>query len=811
METLLQDIKYGARVLIKSPGFTIVAVLALMLGIGANSAIFSVVNTILIRPLPYKDPDQLVLINHNYPKLDLKASVSNPGYVHYRDNAKSFSSVAALDGWRVNLTGDGEPEQLQGSAVTPNLFSTLGATPAQGRIFTDEEAQPGRNHVVVLSDGFWRKRYAGDKNVVGRNITLNGESYNVVGIMPPSFQFGRELGRNMDIWSPLAFTPEELSPSNFTYEHLVVLARLKPDVSFKQAQAEMDSIAANIRREYMKGEDASQWGLTLDSLNELIVGDIKPALLVLLAAVAFVLLIACANVANLMLARGAGRQKEIAIRTALGANRFRVIRQLLTESILLSLVGGGLGLLMAMWGVDLLLKMNAEKIPRAYEISLDSNVLLFTVGVSLLTGIVFGLVPAFQSSKVDLNDTLKEGGRTGIGIMRAGLRNGLVVAEVAMAIVLLVGAGLLIRSFMRLQHVNPGFEPRNLLVLQLSLPDFKYKEPQQKNAFFEQLLAQVRTLPGVKNAAAVSVLPMSGNNESGSFQIQGKPVADNEMSPHGDRWAATANYYETMNIPLVKGRYFTERDNADAPGVAIIDETMARKYWPNEDPIGQRITFEGGRDNPRWREIVGIVGHVKHKGLEGESRVQYYIPYKQRPRSGMFVVVQTAGDPTSLAGSVRGAIASIDKDLPVFRVSTMDKLVADSLTQRRFAMLLLGLFAFVALALAVVGIYGVMSYMVAQRTNEIGIRMALGAQLADVLKMVIGQGMVPVLIGVCLGVAGAFAATRLMASLLYGVTATDPLTFVGVPLLLAGVALLACLIPARRATKVNPMTALRYE
>ena len=811
MQTLIQDLRYGARVLLKSPGFSIVAVLALMLGIGANSAIFSVVNTILLKPLAYKDPEQLVAINHSYPKIDLKASVSAPGYMYYREHAQSFSSIAALDGWQVNVTGDAEPERLAGARVSANLFSTLGASASLGRVFAEEENQVGRNRVVVLSDGLWRRRYAADPHILGKSIQLNGESYDVVGVMPSEFQFGREIGRSFDIWSPVAFTPEDLSTDNLTFEHLVVIARLKPQVTLRQAQAELDSIAANLREMYMPGEDATQWTLSMDSLNALVVGDIKPALIVLLAAVCFVLLIACANVANLTLARGAARQKEIAVRTALGANRKRLIRQLLTESILLSLVGGVLGLFLAMWGVDALLRLNGDKIPRAYEIGLDSRVVLFTAAVSILTGIIFGLIPAFQSSRVELNDVLKEGGRGGARVLRQGIRNALVVVEVSMAIILLVGAGLLIRSFIRLQHVSPGFDPRNLLVMQLSLPDFKYHEVQKKGVFYDEMLERIRSLPGVTKAGAISVLPMSGQNQSGSFTIQGKVVPKGELSPHGDRWAASADYFQTMNIALVRGRYFTEHDRVDAPNVAIVDESMARKYWPDQDPIGQRITFDGSDENPNWREIVGIVGHVKHKGLEGESRVQYYIPFDQQPRSDMFLAIRTVGEPSSLAGAVRNTIRGLDTDLPVYRVSTMDTLVAESLTQRRFAMLLLGIFAFVALALAVVGIYGVMSYMVAQRTNEIGIRMALGARVSDVVKLVVGQGMLPVIAGVVLGLAGAFLGARLMASLLFGVTATDPLTFIAVSITLALVAFLACFIPARRAARINPVTAIRYE
>ena len=811
LETLIQDVRYGVRVLAKNPGFTAVAVLTLALGIGANSAIFSVVNAVLLRPLAYEDPERLVLINHNYRKLDLKATVSAPGYAYYREHARSFSAVAAFTGWSVNLTGDGEPERLQGMAVTPNIFPLLGAEAARGRALLEEEGQVGRNKVVVLSDALWQRRFGGDPNVLGRAVTLNGEPYTIVGVMPPSFQFGREFGPPADFWAPITFTPQQLAPTNLTNEYLTVLASLKPGVSITQAQAELDSIARTLRDQYMPGSDESNWGLLATPMRELVVGNIRPALLVLLGAVALVLLIACANVANLMLARSATRQKEIAIRAALGAGRGRVMRQLLTESTLVALAGGAAGLLLAGWGVNFLVRINEDKIPRAYEIGLDWNVVAFTAGVALLTGLVFGLGPAFRAARVDLHDTLKEGGRGGSAGMRRGVRGALVVAEVSLAVVLLVGAGLLVRSFVSLQHVSPGFRPEHVLAMQVSLPLNSYKEPQQRAAFYRQALERIGALPGVRAAGATSVLPMSGQTQSGSFNIEGRPVAPNEPRPHGDRWSVTHDYFRAMGIPLLRGRYFSERDAEDAPGVAIVDEAMARKYWPNEDPVGRRISFEGGTANPKWREVVGVVGHVKHKGLEGESRAQYYVPHPQNPGSSMFVVAQAEGDPSVLAGPVRDAIRSIDRDLPVYSVTTMERMVADSLAERRFSMLLLGVFAAVALLLAVVGLYGVLSYTVAQRTHEIGIRMALGARAADVLRLVVGQGLWLAIAGVGLGIAFALALTRLMRGLLYGVSPADPATFAGVALVLLAVALAACLVPALRATKVDPTTALRAE
>jgi predicted permease len=809
VETTLRDMRYAARTLAKNPGFSLIAIITLALGIGANTAIFSVANAVLLRPLNYKDSDRLVVVNHHYKKTDGASGVSVIGYIHYRDNSKSFESIAAGSLWEVNLTGNDDPERLRGNLVTHSFFPTLGMEASLGRVFTPDEHQPGRNRVVVLTDRLWRRQFAADPDIVGQSITLDGERFTVVGVMPPDFQFGREWGPAVDIFSPLAITPPMLA-GDWRYETLFCIARLKQNVTLQQAQAEMDAIAANVPADI----DQSLWGLLLRPLHGIIVRDIRYPLYILMAAVGFVLLIACANVANLLLARAAVRKREIAIRLALGAGRWRVVRQLLTESLLLALIGGALGLLLANWGMELLLSLNERLIPRAYEVGIDWRVLAFTLGISLFTGLLFGLAPALHSSKANLHETLKEGGRSGVAHTRGWLRSGLLIFEVTSTLVLLIGAGLLIKSFWLVQQVNPGFNPNNLLTLELSLPSTKYKEPAQIDGFFQRTLGEIAALPGVKSAGYSSSIPMSNSNGiASSFVIEGLVPRPGEDGPWGVQWYAGASYFKTMNIPLIRGRYFDDRDLLDAQFVAIIDEAMARRWWPNEDPIGKRIwTYESDpQGNRRWREIVGIVGNVRHRNLDGQSAVQLYLPHRQRPTPNVIYVVRTAAEPESMIGSVRNVIRSADNELPIERVATMDQTMADTTSQRRFATTLLGVFSFVALLVASVGLFGVMSYTVAQRTHEVGIRMALGAQTLDVLIVIVRQGMSLVLTGVAIGLTAAFGLTRLMKSLLFGISETDTTTFIVIPLLLAAVAMLACYIPARRATKVDPLIALRSE
>ncbi|MFL6276630.1 MAG: ABC transporter permease [Blastocatellia bacterium] len=802
MDSLLKDIRYGARMLTRNPAFTAVAVIALALGIGANAALFSVVNAVLLRPLPFADPDRLVMIRETKLPQFPEFSVSPGNFLDWQKQNTVFERMVAMGGTSFNLVDGGEPERLQGMRVSDGFLDILGAQPALGRGFLAEEDQPGHNFVVILSHGLWQRRFGGDANILNRAITLNGQSYTVIGVMPPSF---RVMDRPADLWAPIAFTAQQAQQHGSHY--LSVFGRLKPGVTVEQARTEMSAIANRLAEQYPDSD--AGWNVMVVPLLEYAVRSIKLALYVLLGAVGFVLLIACANVANLLMARASSRQKEIAIRTALGAGRWRIIRQLLTESVLLALVGGGVGLLLAVWGKDLLLSLAPEDLPRMREASLDGWVLAFTAGITLLTGIIFGLVPALQASRPNLNETLKDAGRGSTeGGRRHLFRSVLIVMEVATALVLLVGAGLLIKSFMRLQQVDPGFNPDNALMVKIALPQKKYTTPEQGGAFYKQLLEKVAALPGVEAVGASCVLPLDDDFVLG-FDIQGRPPYAPGDEPNTNYYSVSPDYFKAMSIPLRRGRLFNDHDIKDAPRVAVINETMAKKYFPDEDPIGKRINVTMGPTT--YREIVGIVGDVKHYGLDRDTPPETYEPYMQQPMSSMSLVVRTPAEPTSLSAAIRGEVLSLDKEQPVSSIKPLTQLVSASIAQQRFAMLLLGVFAAVAMLLASVGIYGVMSYAVTQRIHEIGIRMALGASSRDVLRLVVGHGMKLALIGVALGLSIAFLVTRIMATLLFGVSATDLMTFTVFSVSLTAVALVACLVPARRALKVDPMVALRYE
>jgi putative ABC transport system permease protein len=804
-----QDLRYSLRTLVKNPGFTAVAVIALALGIGANSAIFSVVNTVLLSPLPYKDPDRLVMVweddtKGGYPR-DTPA-VAN--YIDWRDQNQVFEGMAATAEASFNLTGTGDPERLEGQLVSASFFPLLGVEPQLGRVFLPEEDRPGVNNVVLLSHGLWQRRFGSDPNVVGKPVTLNGGTGTVVGVMPPQFQ---HPGEKAELWVPIGFTPEQEASRGRHY--LKVLARMKPGVTLAQAQAEMSAIAARLEQQYP--DQNKDLGATVTAMHEYVAGDIRPALLVLLGAVGFVLLVACANVANLLLARAAARQKEIAIRVALGASRFRLIRQFLTESLLLAALGGGVGLLLSLWGVSLLQSFIPQSISQVKSVAIDGHVLLFTLLVSLLTGLVFGLAPAAQASKFNLNETLKEGGRdSAAGVRGNRIRGLLVVAEVAVSLLLLIGAGLLINSFLRLRSVDPGFRTDKLLTMEVVLPGTKYPEHAQRAAFYTDLLRRVEALPGVKSAAVTTNLPLYPQGNSISFSIEGRPDPATGRKPTVVTRVISPRYFDTMGIQLLQGRPLTEQDRADTPSVAVLSETMARRFWPDGDALGKRITpgRADSTDPSDWITVVGVVKDVRQFELDAEPKPQMYLSYEQ---AGFFepndLVVSTDAEPLSLAPAVRKAVWEVDKDQPVSNVRTMEDILSGSIARQRFSMLLLGVFAGLALILAAVGIYGVISYSVAQRTREIGLRMALGAQRSDVVKMVVGQGLKLVLIGVAFGLAAAFVLTRVMSSLLFGVSATDPVTFIIISLVLIGVALLASFIPARSATKVDPMIALRAE
>jgi putative ABC transport system permease protein len=792
--------------LLKSPGFTAVAVITLALGIGANTAIFSIVNTVLLRPLPYPDSDRLVQVASTQRHLERWYDwVSYPDFVDWRTENRVFEDMAAYRAFGFTLTGLDHPELLPGMFVSASLFSVLRAEPMLGRSFLPEEDQPGRNRVVIISYGLWQRRFGSDPGLVGKAVQIDGQSYTVVGVMRPGFHFRQAAAwGDRDVWIPGTRDPER--NDRYSHNHWVV-ARLKPGVTIEQAQANMEAIARGLAQRYPEDQDM---GVMVTLLQEKVANNIRPALLVLMGAIGLVLLIACANLANLLLARGVARKKETAVRQALGASRGRLLRQWLTESLLLALLGGAAGLLLAFQGIEFILWWGPN-LPRLEETTIDLRVLAFIFLLSLASGVMFGTAPALQSSKIDLQEALKESGTRSAGLGRARTRSLLVVGEVALALMLLVSAGLLIRSFVRLLEVDPGFNPESILTGEILLPTPKYAAPRRQAAFFKEVVERVEALPGVQAAGGSSSVPLI-DNDTGGIQIEGRPEPHpGELAVQAEKPKVTPGYFRAMEIPLLRGRTFTWADNERSLPVAIISRMAAELYWPNEDPIGKRVSiYDGDERGPVWREVVGIVGDIRHDGLKERVRPGIYVPVLQSPTFIMVLAVRTRMDPSSLSAAIRRAVMAVDKDQPVF-LRTMEQAVSDSMSDRRFQMTLLGVFAAVALLLAAIGVYGVISYSVSQRTHEIGVRMALGAQRRDMLRLVMGQGMRLALTGVAVGLVAAFAMTRVLSSLLYGVTATDPGTFAGVSLLLVGAAFLACYIPARKATKVDPMVALRYE
>ncbi|MBL8204842.1 MAG: ABC transporter permease [Blastocatellia bacterium] len=809
MQTLWQDIRYAFRLMRQNWGFTLIAVLSLALGIGANTALFSVVNAVLLRPLPFPDSERLAMIWEDATFIGFPKDTPAPGnYADWKAQAQTFADMAAISSTSFNLTGDGEPEKLQAFETTANLFPLLGVKPVLGRNFTAAEDQPGANKVVVISHSLWQTRYAGDPSIVNRNIVLNDEPYMVIGVMPEGFQFGPSYIR---LWTPIAFTPKQLTDHKNHY--LTVVGRLKPGVTLAQANADMQAIMKRIREQHP--DDAAQLGVTVVSLHEEFAGEMRQSLWLLLGAVGFVLLIACANIAGLLLSRAAMRQREIAVRSALGAGRGRIVRQLLTESLVLAGVGGVMGLLLASWSFAALKRLVPAEMAGFALLELDGRVLGFALLVSVLAGIVFGLAPALQSSKTDLTLALKQGsGRSGFGSGQRRLRNAFVIGEIALAMVLLIGAGLLIQTLSKLHGQYADLRAENLLTVRTSLPENKYSEHPKRVAFYDQVLARVQALPGVAAAGYSTSVPLEWAGGANGITIEGRQAAPNNNWNANHRQVSAA-YLQTMGIALRSGRYFTEQDQTQTQPVAIINETMARQYWPNENAVGRQFK-NGSADSPHpWLTIVGVVADVRQMGVDKPTKAEMYFPYSQIKSHPFFaprdLVIRATVEPDSLVAAVRSAIHAVDPNQPLSSIRTMEAVFGEHTKVRRMGMFLLTTFAALALLLAMLGIYGVLSYFVTQHTQEIGVRLALGADSKSIFALVLKRGLMLTGIGVAIGLGASFALSRLLRSLLFEVSAADPLTYVGVALLLLTIAVLACVVPARRAAKVDPMIALRCE
>ncbi|PYL30946.1 MAG: ABC transporter permease [Verrucomicrobia bacterium] len=817
---MLKDIRFASRQLVKQPAFTSIAVVTIALAIGATTAVLSLVNGLMVRPLPYREPQQLVLLLQHFKSQNLeRIPVSPPEFKDYEARAHSFEKLGSFRYTNFNLAGEDRPERISGATVTADVLPLLGVSPIRGRFFQPEECSLGRDDVVIISARLWQRRFNSHPQIIGTKLLLNGKNFTVVGVMPASFDFplqlfnlgnGGQFGGRADIWKPLAFTEEEMKKRGS--RSYAMIGRLASGTSLAQAQAEIESINAQMRREHPDNymQDNSFGGDVL-SLQDLAVSGMRPALLILLGAVFLVLLIACANLTTMLLARAAAREREIAIRVALGAGRLRLLKQVFTESVLLSLIGGVAGVLLALWGVESLKAVGEQTVPRLREVNIDLVVLGVTLAICVGTGIIFGLVPGLASSRPELTEALKEGGRSStVGTRRNSLRNGLVIAEVALALVLLSGAGLLIKSFARLQNVNPGFNPRNALTFEVSLPKIQYPDDASVVRFNNEAQRRVAALPGVQAAGFSTILPLAGTNSDWSFAIEGRPSDNNSPSPDEEKRQVSPDYFRAIETPLIKGRFFSDADSADAPLVIIVNQTFAKKFWPKGDALGKRITFDDPKKNPKWITIVGIVGDIRHFGLDIDPKPEMYVPFAQSAYSTTIYVVRSNQDARTLLAAIRREIQAIDSAVPLANVRSFETVIAESVAPRRLSVVLLGVFAGVAVLLASVGIYGVMSFLVVQRTHEIGVRMALGAQRSDVLKLVLFRSLKLISVGTIIGLIVALMSTHTLRALLYSVSAFDAMTFVLVTILLGAVALAASYLPAIRATKADPMVVLGH-